>query len=114
MRAFFIPNVYGNVRFVPKCHYCPEQATTRDHIVPRAMVRKLRLDDHSPFLQRNIVPACAPCNNQKADLDSGCECDQCVEAWYMYEQLCEERDSWEDRRIVYTSEDPVEEDPEVS
>lgn len=40
-----------------KCFYCPEKATTRDHIIPLA---KGGTDDIS-----NIIPACKSCNCKK-------------------------------------------------
>jgi 5-methylcytosine-specific restriction endonuclease McrA len=41
------------------CHYCGDQATTRDHTTPKSKGG------------RNTVPACLPCNKAKADLPYG-------------------------------------------
>ncbi len=97
-----------------KCHYCDDPATTRDHIVPRSMVRELRLDQHHSFPHRNIVPACAPCNHRKDNLDSGCTCDRCTEAWYEYEQLAAARRNQPALRVAYSTETLVEPDIDIT
>ena len=55
-----------------KCHYCPEPATTRDHIVPRSKGGR--------NAAWNIVPACVSCNSAKAAKDPTCSCEICREA----------------------------------
>ena len=52
-----------------KCHYCPEPATTRDHIVPRSKGGR--------NAAWNIVPACVSCNSAKAAKDPTCPCEKC-------------------------------------
>ncbi len=42
------------------CHYCGDPAASRDHVVPKS-----RGGRNDPL---NIVPACLPCNQLKADL----------------------------------------------
>lgn len=56
-----------------KCHYCkrrirPEHIT-RDHVVPKAK--------GGQNANWNYVPACAKCNNAKADNWPTCTCDMC-------------------------------------
>lgn len=59
------------------CHYCgAAPGVTRDHIVPRAM--------GGSDGKWNIVPACQPCNVQKADRFPTCDCFKCtgaIERW---------------------------------
>jgi hypothetical protein len=52
------------------CHYCERrQATTKDHIVPKAK--------GGQNANWNYVPACQPCNNKKADSWPTCTCPVC-------------------------------------
>lgn len=46
-----------------RCAYCGALATTRDHIVPKAKGGRA--------VRANMNPACAPCNNVKADHEIG-------------------------------------------
>jgi len=62
------------------CHYCGGVATTRDHIVPRSRRTTRARDMGVP----NLVPACQPCNQRKADYRSDCTCPICVEAWAVH------------------------------
>lgn len=39
------------------CHYCPAPATTRDHVIPKAL--------GGPRATWNLVPACERCNQEK-------------------------------------------------
>ena len=55
-----------------KCHYCPDWATTWDHIVPRG-----KGGSNWPI---NKVPACLSCNREKADNMPTCDCEKCREA----------------------------------
>lgn len=48
-------------RFGGLCAYCPEPATTWDHIVP--------VSAGGRTVPGNIVPACSSCNSRKRDLD---------------------------------------------
>ncbi|MFE9642372.1 HNH endonuclease [Nocardiopsis alba] len=43
----------------PTCHWCPEPATTADHLVPRALGGLTTLD--------NYVPSCRSCNSSRQD-----------------------------------------------
>jgi HNH endonuclease len=54
------------------CHYCETVATTADHVVPLAKGGTDAL--------WNLVPACGPCNQAKADQLPGCGCEFCVRA----------------------------------
>jgi len=54
------------------CHYCPEVATSRDHIVPLSL--------GGPMAQANIVMACGPCNVRKGNGLTTCECAKCADA----------------------------------
>jgi hypothetical protein len=62
------------------CHYCGARLLaaerTWDHIIPRAM--------GGPDGMWNLVTACAPCNNAKADSWSMCLCKYCFEAKMRY------------------------------
>lgn len=58
------------------CHYCPADATTWDHIVPRALA--------GPNVAANRVPACLPCNQAKADSPPTCGCGKCRAAWALW------------------------------
>ena len=42
-----------------RCAYCLEDATTIDHVIPRAQ--------QGPHTWENVVAACQPCNHRKAD-----------------------------------------------
>lgn len=62
------------------CHYCWGPAGTRDHIVPRS-----RVVLPGPWSgQRNLVPACASCNQRKRDRRSDCGCERCMYAWQTF------------------------------
>jgi hypothetical protein len=67
-----------------RCHYCPRPATTKDHIVPRVLV-KIRIAQTGPVDQRvhsrNQVPACEDCNGTKDRFRSDCNCNKCTQAW---------------------------------
>lgn len=67
-----------------RCHYCPALATTRDHIVPRSIMRGFwnMKDEFLPV--PNIVPACRSCNVVKSSARSTCDCDECMAAWRAY------------------------------
>lgn len=54
------------------CHYCPAEATTRDHVVPEAR--------GGLTTWWNLVPACMPCNSTKGDASSWCSCPFCQRA----------------------------------
>ena len=54
------------------CHYCGGPAQSRDHVVPRSRGGR--------NIAENIVPACLPCNQRKADRMPTCDCAICVEA----------------------------------
>jgi len=73
------------------CHYCAAPATTRDHIVPKALGGK----DGA----YNIVPSCMFCNTQKADDYPTCTCPKCQRAVVAFEMYWnhptrEEQASW--------------------
>lgn len=53
-------NPYGWLRVT--CHYCPEPATTKDHIVPSSW---------GGGGDKNLIPACAPCNTKKGGREAG-------------------------------------------
>ena len=59
-------------QYRPRCHYCGHKATTKDHIVPRARGGK--------DARWNLVDACFPCNNAKADAWPTCGCTTCLHA----------------------------------
>ena len=42
-----------------RCAYCPSEATTIDHIIPKAQ--------GGPHTWENVIAACQPCNHRKAD-----------------------------------------------
>lgn len=76
------------------CHYCGKKGTTRDHIVPRSLLRDrtdLRRNDH----QKNFVIACERCNRLKGHLRSDCPCPICLMAWVLFGP-----DGWQDIEIV--------------
>lgn len=50
----------GFMMIKPRCHYCGQKSNTKDHVTPTA-----RGGTHDP---RNLVPACAPCNELKNDM----------------------------------------------
>ena len=55
------------------CHYCDGGiATSRDHIVPKALGGLTR--------EWNLVPACTRCNNKKSHKFPWCVCGKCCEA----------------------------------
>ncbi len=63
------------------CHYCGGRAGTRDHIVPRCLLRR-------PFVPipgaANIVHACERCNQLKGWARAACSCIVCCVAWNKY------------------------------
>lgn len=60
------------------CHYCGAPATTVDHVVP--------LSVGGTSAQRNTVPACRPCNEEKGASALPNHCTDCAAAWdYMRE-----------------------------
>lgn len=82
-------HIYGpNVNLPPRsrCHYCGSESgqMTRDHIVPKSKGGVTR-----PI---NIVPACMPCNNRKADRWPTCGCEICLAAvaWHEANQRPED------------------------
>ena len=86
------------------CHYCLEDGPiTRDHIVPRRLVRRLHLPGNHSFHAKNIVPACGTCNVEKSDLDSGCLCSLCESAWAAYWRLEAEYHVRPESEVVYSS-----------
>lgn len=54
------------------CHYCPEAATTWDHVVPHC----LGGSDHLV----NLQPSCVACNHAKAGAMPTCGCEECRRA----------------------------------
>lgn len=58
------------------CHYCPDEATTLDHIVPKCV--------GGPSRQWNLVGACGPCNRFKGNLRGVCICFDCIAAERMF------------------------------
>jgi hypothetical protein len=56
----------------PGCHYCGDQATSRDHIIPQSVGGK--------SVWWNLVSACEPCNRAKADAWPTHDCERCHEA----------------------------------
>lgn len=72
------------------CHYCLARATTKDHIVPRFLVRELshRVNVCGLYMQ-NTVPSCDDCNQEKGNGRGPCDCRRCVWAWDLYSILCE-------------------------
>ncbi|UMO76039.1 HNHc domain containing protein [Planktothrix phage Pra-JY27] len=50
-----------------RCVYCDATATTIDHVIPRAEVRKKRRPDWMASINspENLMPACEECNNAK-------------------------------------------------
>lgn len=72
------------------CHYCMARATSKDHIVPRYLVRELgRLVNLEGIHMLNQVPCCDLCNQLKGTSRGWCYCHQCVRAWDVYRILCE-------------------------
>jgi hypothetical protein len=67
------------VKSYGQCHYCSEEATTRDHIVPES-----RTWHYSGIPVGNTVGSCWLCNQHKADYRSDCECSRCTNAWATY------------------------------
>ena len=59
-------------QYRPRCHYCGRKATTKDHIVPRALGGR--------NARWNLIDACFPCNNTKADTWPTCDCTACLHA----------------------------------
>lgn len=59
-----------------RCHYCDrftaEEGRTTDHIVPKAF--------GGPDAVWNSVPACEPCNGERADRIHKCPCPKCRHA----------------------------------
>lgn len=62
-----------------ECHYCiVREATTRDHIVPRAK--------GGTDAWWNLVPSCVPCNRAKSDRMPDCACAYCQRAIFLWEK----------------------------
>lgn len=59
------------------CHYCMQEATTRDHIVPKKR--------HGVNAYFNLVPACEDCNTKRGYSPSGCTCAFCERARWLYD-----------------------------
>ena len=59
-----------------RCHYCGARATTRDHIVARAVGGR--------DAWWNLVPSCASCNEAKAATPTRCSCGYCVRAGWLW------------------------------
>ena len=55
-----------------ECHYCRAPATSRDHIVPRALG-----GSNQPW---NLVPSCVRCNSEKGSSEPTCRCEKCSQA----------------------------------
>ena len=64
----------------PRCHYCRTRGVklTKDHIVPLALGGQDR--------NWNIVLACEPCNQTKADTFPVCPCNLCHDSIVRHEQ----------------------------
>jgi 5-methylcytosine-specific restriction endonuclease McrA len=69
-----------------QCHYCDAPAEGNDHIVPRALLKKIGAVD-MPY---NIVPACNPCNVAKAHSLPTCRCKTCRAALDAFKEIGEE------------------------
>lgn len=83
-----------------ECHYCPGLGKTRDHIVPRCLVRELaRLVDMSDMYGKNTVHACESCNQAKGHGRGSCICERCVQAWNLYWSKVDSLQVWEVYRI---------------
>lgn len=69
-----------------RCHYCLRPGGTRDHVVPRSLLRQLFLvrAGSGPQWPPNIVPCCERCNQLKGDKRSDCTCELCEVAWNTY------------------------------
>ncbi|SDH55227.1 HNH endonuclease [Microbacterium sp. 77mftsu3.1] len=59
------------------CHYCMREATTRDHVVAKAR--------HGVNSYFNLVPACGPCNSTRGSSPSGCSCEFCTRARWLFD-----------------------------
>lgn len=67
------------------CHYCFGRATTKDHVVPRFLVRELgHLVNTEGMFMLNQVPSCDLCNQLKGSSRGWCFCAMCVRAWDLY------------------------------
>ena len=62
------------------CHYCPQPATTEDHVVPRSLYRHTFSWHPAWFRDQAVVPACAPCNEAKGSYHVNC-CVTCEWVW---------------------------------
>lgn len=72
------------------CHYCMARATTKDHIVPRFLVRELgHVVNVVPMHMMNQVPSCDLCNQLKGSGRGWCFCGRCVRAWDYYRIMLE-------------------------
>jgi hypothetical protein len=74
-------NKRGSVLRSLTCHYCGERAEGEDHIVPRADLPKPLSKLPYWFRANDVVPACQPCNGDKAWFRSDCVCSHCTWAW---------------------------------
>lgn len=63
------------------CHYCPQPATTEDHVVPRSLYRHTFSWHPAWFRDQAVVPACAPCNEAKSSFHVSC-CVTCEWVWH--------------------------------
>jgi hypothetical protein len=54
------------------CHYCGARATTKDHIVPKAL--------GGVNAAYNLVESCEPCNKKKGSELPTCDCSKCLRA----------------------------------
>lgn len=61
-----------------KCHYCDNDSTSWDHIIPWNM------QGRNAFF--NMVPACESCQQSKANHFPTCECSKCVVAILRWSQ----------------------------
>lgn len=71
-----------------RCHYCDNEATTRDHIVAQTFLR--RVFTRGVDFNSNLVPACRRCNELKSDRRSSCNCQQCEAAWQSFGPLIDD------------------------
>lgn len=87
------------------CHYCGAPATTRDHIVPKAL--------GGTNARVNIAPACEPCNTAKGQQwpevmhkGTGVKCSHCVAAIAHFQRI-KPRVKGERRDLVFPEAIPM-------